>query len=139
MRTAVVFFAGKNRDKLLAVSKSLALGMESQGHTVALIDGEKDNTAKLTMYEYLALGTESVSLFTGKIPDKIAPFLASSGMISGKRSFAFVIKSGLSYSKALLRLMKAMEHEGMYIRNSNIFLSAQEAEEVGKRLHIQSR
>ena len=34
------------------------------------------------------------------------------------------------------RLMKNMEKEGMLIKNSSILGSPQEAQEVGKRLHV---
>ncbi len=137
MRTAVIFFTGKNRNKLLNISRSLARGIEKQGYQVDIIDGDRDVNTKLTIYQYIAIGTEAVSAIGGKIPGKVSKFLASAGMISGKRSFAFTIKTTLGSQKALSRLMKSMEGEGMYLKYSEILTSDAEAEEVGKRLHIE--
>ncbi len=138
MRTAVIFFSGKNREKILNLAKALARGIESQGHQVDIIDGDRDVNSKLTIYQYIAVGTESVSLFGGKIPEKISTFLASAGMVAGKRSFAFVAKTPLGSQKALSRLMKQMESEGMYLKYSEVLNSQVEAEEIGKRLHIKT-
>jgi menaquinone-dependent protoporphyrinogen IX oxidase len=136
MRAAVVFFATNSRDKILNITRSLARGIESQGHQVDIIDGVHDVNAKLTMYQYIAVGSETLSNFSSKIPDKVGYFLSSSGMVAGKRSFAFVTKNVIGATKALARLMKNMEKEGMFLKYSSILNSPQEAEEIGKRLHI---
>ena len=137
MRTAVVFFAGNSRDKLLSLSRALARGIESQGHQVDIIDGDHDINTKLTIYEYIAIGTQALSTIGGKTSEKIPSFLGSSGMIAGKKSFAFVLKTFFSATRALGRLMKSMEKEGMYLKFSEVFKTEGEAEEVGKRLKIQ--
>ena len=137
MRAAVVFFSGASRQRILALAKSLSQGIGRQGIQVDLVDGDRDVNAKLTMYQYLAVGCEPLPGFGGKLPDKAAQFLGAAGMVSGKRSFAFVSRSAFGSQKALSRLMKVMEKEGMLIRNSSILRSPQEAEEFGKRLRIQ--
>jgi len=136
MRAAVVFFATNSRDRILNITRSLVRGIESQGHQVDIIDGVHDVNAKLTMYQYIAVGSETLSNFSSKIPDRVANFLSSSGMVAGKRSFGFVTKNVFGAPKALARLMKSMEKEGMFIKYSSILNSPQEAEEIGKRLHI---
>ena len=136
MRVAVVFVSKNRRDKLLEITKALAGGIESQGHRVDVIDGARDVNTKLTIYDYIAVGTEVVSTFGGRIPEKVAEFLKSSGMVSGKRSFAYVTKSALGASKGLQRLMKVMEAEGMYLKFSEVLSSSPEAEVIGKRLSI---
>lgn len=136
MRIAVVFIPDKSRDKLLNISKALAQGMEQQGHRVDLVDGSRDVNTKLTIYEYICVGTESVSTFGGKLSDKVRTYLSTAGMLAGKRSFAFVIKRGLSTVRALSRLMKTMEGEGMFLKFSEILMSPEEATEIGKRLKI---
>lgn len=136
MRTAVVFFSTNSRDKVLNLARALARGMESQGHQADIIDGDHDVNAKLTMYQYLAIGSEPLSSFGSKIPEKVAQFLSNSGMVTGKRCFAFVTKNTIGSLKALTRLMKSMEKEGMLIKFSSILGSPQEAEEIGRRLHI---
>lgn len=136
MRVAVVFVPQAKRDKLLAISKGLAAGIEAQGHQVDLVDASRDVNTKLTIYEYIAVGTEVVSLFRGKIPEKVSEFLKGSGMISGKRCFAFVTKKAIGAEKGLQRLMKQMEGEGMFLKFSDVLSSPAEATEIGKRLKI---
>ncbi len=137
MRVGVVFIAEKSRDKLMNLAKALARGVESQGHHADVMDGSRDLTTKLTIYNYVAVGTEPISLFGGKIPDRVAQFLSSAGMVSGKRCFAFVPKKAFGSTRALFRLMQAMEKEGMFLKSSEILQSEVEAEEIGKRLKLQ--
>lgn len=136
MKVAVVFFAGNNRNQITETSKGLQQGLEKQGHQVDLIDGDRDVNVKLTIYEYLCIGAGAINFFGGKVSLNIPKFLSNSGLVSGKRSFAFTTKSGLRQMKTLRALMKLMEHEGMYLKNSDILANPQEAEEVGKRLHV---
>jgi hypothetical protein len=136
MTVAVVFFGGKRRGKILEIAKALVRGIEAQGHRADLVDGGHDVNTKLTIYQYIVVGTEAVSTIGGKISDKVAGYLSGAGQVSGKRSYAFVIKSFISAPRALARLMQAMEKEGMFIKNSSILNSTVEAEEIGKRLHI---
>ena len=137
MRAAVVFFEGKNRVKTLEITKSLAQGMESQGHQVDIIDGDHDVNTKLTMYQYIAVGASALNTFGGKVTDHMAKYLSSSGIIAGKRSFAFAVKGGMRIGKTLSTIMKAMEHEGMFLKYSEVLSSAVEAEAIGKRLHLE--
>jgi len=136
MRAGIVFFSVMNRERILSLVRSLARGIEAQGHQVDIIDGNHDIQAKLTMYQYIAIGTETLSNLSSKIPGKIGQFLGASGMIAGKRCFAFVTKNLFGSGKALSRLMKLMEQEGMFIKNSLVLNSTAEAEEVGKKLQI---
>jgi hypothetical protein len=136
MRIAVVYFAERNRERLLSLSKGLTKGIESQGHRVDIIDGMRDVNTKLTIYEYIVVGCEPLTFFTGKISGKISFFLKNTGMVNGKRSFAFVSKNMISANRALGRLMKEMEHEGMFLRYSDVLTSPEHAEAVGKRLLI---
>ena len=136
MRTAIVFFEGKSRKRLLGLAQALAKGMQEQGHQVDVIDGGHDVNSRLTIYRYIAVGGESITTFTGKLPEVVTRYLKGAGMISGKRCYAFVSKTSLSANRALQRLMKAMEGEGMFLKNSGVLNSDVEAEEVGRRLHI---
>jgi len=136
MKVAVVFFAGNNRKQLAETAKGLLKGIEKQGHQVDLVDGDRDVNVKLTVYEYVCIGVTATNLFGGKVKDHIPKFLANSGLLSGKRCFAFTTKTGLRHTKTLRTLMNSMEHEGMYLKNSDVLGNSQEAEEVGKRLHV---
>ena len=136
MRVAVVFFSGKRRQKILEHCQALARGIESQGHRADVVDGDRDVNTRLTTYQYVVVGSEAVSSFGGKIPGKVSTWLSGAGTATGKRSFAFVLKSFLGAPRALARLMQAMEREGLFLKNSAVFTSPVEAEEIGKRLHI---
>lgn len=136
MRVAVVFVPQSKRDKLLEISRALAAGIEAQGHQVDVVDATHDVNTKLTIYEYIAVGTEVVSMFGGKIPERVSEFLRSSGIVAGKRSFAFVTKNAIGADKGLQRLMKQMESEGMFLKFSHVLSSGPEATEIGKRLKI---
>jgi len=136
MRVGIVYFAGQNSKKLLSIVKSLSEGIQMQGHQVDIIDGNLDLNSKLTVYNYIAIGVGRTNFYGGKIPLKATTFLSNSGIIRGKRSFAFILKAGLRPQKTLSKLMYTMEHEGLYLKNSNIISTPMEAVSIGKRLHI---
>ncbi len=137
VRAAVVFYPNGSREKLMAVAKALAKGIEAQGHQVDVIDGSRDVHTKLTAYQYIAVGSEPASLISGKINPHLGRFLAQAGMVGGKRSFGFVLKKGFNSNRALRNLMKVMESEGMFLRFSEVLSSPEDAEEIGKRLLIE--
>ncbi len=136
MRVAVVFFSGRNREKLRDLAKGLARGIEKQGNQVDVFDGVRDSNVKLTIYQYIAIGMEPSGALSGKVPDSLRSFLAGSGVVSGKKSYAFVCRATFGTSKSLANLMRSMEGEGMFLKNSDVLRSSVEAEEIGKRLHI---
>jgi len=135
MRVAVVYFPARNRDKILETSKKLAGGIEENGHQVDIIDGSRDINTKITIYQYIAFGTQSLSIFRSKLPKGMEEFIKNAGIVSGKRSFAFVMPSFFSSHKTLKDLMAKMEKEGMFLKFSEI-LTPDIAEETGKKLHI---
>jgi menaquinone-dependent protoporphyrinogen IX oxidase len=120
----------------MGLAKAVARGIEKQGNQVDTFDGQRDANVKLTIYQYIVVGAEPLGTFGGKIPETARTFLAASGMIAGKKSYAFVPKATFGAAKSLSALMKSMEGEGMVIKTSDILRSAMEAEEIGKRLHI---
>ena len=136
MRVAVVCAAERNREKLLTLAKSLARGIMTQGHQVDVVDVTRQSDARLTSYEYIAVGSEGTTFFTGKLPEQASRFLKAAGTVAGKRCYAFVMKGRIGYQRALLRLMQAMESEGMYLKNSGVLASEAEAEAIGKRLRV---
>jgi hypothetical protein len=135
MRVAIVFFHLNKRVKLQGLVRSLSKGIESNGHQVDVIDGNVDIGKKLTIYNYVAIVSESAGFF-GQIPEKIAHFLRDAGNLIGKRSSAFLLQNTFGSEKALTKLMKAMEKEGMYLKFSDIIKQPSEAEDDGKRLHV---
>jgi hypothetical protein len=132
MRVAVISAPSQRRsppDYVLALAK----GIEAMGHTVEIVDAWTGDGMKLPACQYIAIVTEPLSFFSAKIPGVIPKILASRG-IDGKKSAAFVRKSGLRSNKVLFNLMTAMEKEGMMVNWSEILLNAPHAEAMGKRI-----
>ena len=125
----------RNTSKLVEVSKGLSKGLESQGHMVTILDAYTDNDKRLSYYDYIIVGTESVGLLSAKTPEVLAKFLREVPGAAGKRSFVFNLKS-LRSAKQLCIAMKDMEREGMFVTNSGTLKNSSEAEAVGKRLQI---
>lgn len=136
MRIAVVFFRGNSGDQIIKVAGALSQGLQQQDTMVDVIDGDNEVDKTLTSYQYIIVGTASSSVMGGKISTKVKGYLSNCGMIQGKRSSAFIHKSGLRTDKTLVVLMKAMESEGMYLKNSIIVKDTVSAEYFGKKLHI---
>ena len=135
MRVAVVYFQNGNNE-VKKTAEALAQGIASENHIVDLINGETDRDKKLTGYEYIAIGAAPLSLFRGRISEQIGSYLKNAGMLSGKRSYAFIRKKGFGSARALRSLMADMEREGMMLKISDILFSVDEAVAAGKKLHI---
>jgi menaquinone-dependent protoporphyrinogen IX oxidase len=138
MRVAVVIVPKRSSEELLKLARGLARGIQAQGHEVDILDVETNRESKLTIYKYIALGTENTTFWGGKIPERVNTFLASSGNVVGTRSFAFVKKSLIRSDATLQRLMRQMEKEGMFLKYSDILSSEEQAFEIGKNLIIEA-
>ncbi len=139
MRVCVLYCGkGSNSPKLKEISSALSKGIENQGanHTIDIFDMRLEMGKKVSMYDYIIVGTENESLWGGTIPDMVNKFLEQAGSISGKRCMAFITSGGIRSSKTLQRLMKTMESQGMYLKTSDILKKPDYATAVGKRLHI---
>ena len=133
MRIAVVS-APARRQPPPDYVRSLAKGMELMGHRVEVIDAWTDDGMRLPGCEYIALAAEPVSFFSAKIPDVVTKILSAGSSLAGKKSAAFVKKTGLRINRTLFNLMKAMEKEGMQINWSDILFNPPHAEAMGKRI-----
>jgi len=138
MRIALVYFPAKGSDALVPLAKAMARTFEAAGHFVDVIEARADESPHLTGYDYIVFGTESAGAF-GKIPEGIPHYLAQAGMLTGKRSMAFFRKGGLRPEKALFRLMKAMEVEGMMVNYSDIVASESAASEIAREAPVERR
>lgn len=134
-----IIYAGKDRadTSLESISKELARGLESQGHSADVFNMYVDTDRKLSFYDYIIVGTNATGFFGGRIPDVIRTYLSRAGQISGKRCLAFVSKGGLRSQKTLSLLMKAMEGEGMYLKYSEVIKKPDAALALGKRLNVE--
>ncbi|MBN2626382.1 MAG: hypothetical protein JXA95_06910 [Spirochaetales bacterium] len=135
MRVAVVYF-DKEQGPVSDIAEALAHGIGEQGHDVKLVNARLDTNVKLTMYEYIAVGTAPLSLFSKKLDPSLETFIKNAGTVSGKRCYAFVKKRGLRTFRVLQGLMKILEREGVILKTSDIINSREEAAYIGKKLHI---
>jgi nitroreductase len=134
MRIAVISVP-KSRSGVPEYVKALARGMESMGHRVDIIDAWTEDGFRLPGYEYIAVCAEAASAWGGKMPEALSKVLSSGSGLVGKKSAAFIKKTGPFFlTKALWNLMKAMEKEGMMVNWSEILLNAAQAEALGKRI-----
>jgi len=133
MRIAVVSAPAARKEPPEYI-KALAKGMESMGHRVDIIDAWTEDGMKLPGYEYIAVAAEPLSVFSGKIPDKVTKVLKAGSSVAGKKSGAFVKKTGLFYNRAFANLMRIMEEEGMIVNWSEILFNAPHAEAIGKQI-----
>jgi menaquinone-dependent protoporphyrinogen IX oxidase len=133
MRIAVISAPAVKKEPSDCV-RSLVKGMESMGHRVDIVDIWTEDGYKLPGYEYIAVAAEPVSVFSGKINTNIAKMLAAGSSLVGKKSAAFVKKTGLFSGRALANVMKLMEKEGMIVNWSEILFNSPHAEAMGKRI-----
>jgi hypothetical protein len=138
MRVALVYVPAKGPEALAAIAKSMARAIEAQGHFVDVSLARPGEAPTLTGYDYVIVGTESSSAF-GKIPDLVPQILSQAGMLSGKRSMGFLRKSGFRPEKALSRLMKAMEAEGMLVNYAELVAKESDAAAVAREAPIERR
>jgi hypothetical protein len=133
-----VVYADKDRNatKVKAVAEAFAHSLSAQGYTVDLVNAYTEMGKNLTFADYVVVGCTATSAFGGKIPQTVSDFLKRAGTVSGKRCFAFVTKGGLRKNRTLQSLMKAMEAEGMYIKNFDCIDKPQLAAAIGKRLDV---
>jgi hypothetical protein len=136
MRIALVYIPAKDPEALVAVAKTMARTLEAAGHFVDLAEARADESPRLTGYDYIVIGTESATAF-GRIPERVAQFLAQAGMIAGKRSMAFLRKSGFRPEKALARLMKAMEAEGMVVSCAEVVANEAGAAQAAREAPVE--
>ena len=136
MRVALVYIPAKAPEALAAVSKAMARALEAAGHFVDLSQARPDESPHLTGYDYVVIGTESATAL-GKISPCVAQCLAQAGMVSGKRSMAFLRKSGLRPEKALSRLMKTMEAEGMVVNCAEIVAGEAAAAQAAREAPVE--
>ncbi len=126
MRVAVVYVAAGGKERIESTARSMARALESKGHMVDLMEARPDETPRLTGHDYVVVASECAGAM-GKIPDRVARFLAQAGTLTGKRSMAVLRKGGLRPAKALARLMRAMEAEGMVVNSAEIVAGDEDA------------
>jgi hypothetical protein len=135
MKIALVYFTKKNVNKFEKIALGFKEGLAKLGHNMDIINGLKAEDVKLTGYKFVICGTEAISFYGGKISDNISRFFGSSGTLTGKNSFGFVIKSTLfGTERSLVRTMQTMEREGLFVTSGEIINSKERAEGIVKNI-----
>jgi hypothetical protein len=114
--------------------KALARGAEASGHKAEIIDAWTGDGYRLPGYEYIIVAAEQSSFFGGRLPEALKKVLSEAGSLGGKKSAAFLKKTYPPTAKAMTNLMRVMEREGMMINWSEVILSADHAEALGKMI-----
>lgn len=134
MRIGIAYFADKN-SRFIELVKSIEKAVIERGHQAQIID-LKTAKASLSMFNFLIIGCNTLSMFGGKIPDQIKNSIKQSGGMSGKHCFAFVDKK-LGSFKTLSNLMKILEQEGIIIFSSEVLLTKDHAYRTIKEIIIE--
>ncbi len=134
MRVALVFVPAGNPRRLCAISEAMSRVLESKGHRVEILESRSDS-ARLAGFDFIMIGSEPVGL--GKLPPRVGGFLKQGSALSGKRCFAFVRASGFLATKALSRLMAAMEGEGMRVVYSEILRNVEDAKAAAAAVPVE--
>jgi hypothetical protein len=92
----------------------MAETLSSRGFEAEVFAGERGDAPRLARYDYLILCTEALGV-TGRLPPRLSTLLAQSTGARGLRSMALVYRRAPFGRRALPRLMKAMEAEGMNV------------------------
>jgi hypothetical protein len=108
--------------------------MELMCHRVDVIDAWTDDGMRLPGYEYIVVVTEPASFFSAKISEAVPKILSAGSGVGGRKSAAFVKKSGLRSGRTLTNVMNAMEKEGMVVNWCDILFNAPHAEAMGKHI-----
>ncbi len=132
MRIAVIMAPASAGSPLKSYAKAMAEGMSSMGHHVDLFDALRDDGQRLAAYDYLALLCEPSSAFKSDLPSCASKALAAPSSLIGKRGAAFVRKTGFASARALNKLMRLMEAQGMRVNWSELLSSPLDALRISK-------
>ena len=137
IRAVVLYFSKpSNKTRMKGLAEALARGLGSQGAQVDVIDGTQSRDLKLTGYHYLAVGCDVRSIFKGALPPELASMLGNAGIVTGKKAFAFVPSAMVGADSTLLKLMRALEHEGILLRYSECLAKVEDAQALGLKLKL---
>lgn len=136
MQVCILYCGVDQNTKLKALADSIATGINKNGHQTAVLNALVDTDKRLTIYDYLVVLSEPISLFSSKVPSYIVKFLENAGMVSGKRC-ACLISGGFRKNKALLNLMRDVESQGIIIKIGEFLKNSDEGRAFGSHLNVE--
>lgn len=129
MRVCLVYVSAGASRRLEGLAAAMAKILEGKGHEVDLVSGAKGESPRFALADYVIVATEAPGL-GGKLPPRLRELLGQSPGASGKRSMALLLKRGPFRGKAIGRLMKTMEAEGMAVNDWAVVGGEREAAEA---------
>ena len=134
MNIGMIYSSEKKVIEKLALG--LKRGLEEKGDKVTAYPDSEENFRGLASCKYLFVGTYKTSSFKPRTPQRLRDALARIPGISGKRSIAFIPKSGMGERKALLAVMNDMEKQGCFMIDQHAFSSEKDAYEFAKTISL---
>lgn len=137
VRALVLFSSSGNLQQL---AKALAQGLEAASFQVDLMQLSSDRSGPISVapYDVICVGSPTVGL-RGHIAPDIEPALGRCSRLEGKRTAAFVRRGLFGSSKALRRLMAALERQGAWVEDFADLANPSEARAFGERLKSLAR
>ena len=120
------------------LADALQRGLEEQGHQVKVFPDDTESFTGLAACKTLIVGSYVTGGFKPKTPSRLKDALNKLGIISGKRSMAFIAKGGIAERKALVQLMNDMEKQGCYMVDQRTFSSEDDAYRFGKTVTLKA-
>lgn len=136
MKIAVIHFSESSGSKVVDTAKAVARGLDRSGKSADLIDGYRD-VLRLSVYTYLCICCEGTSFFTAGINADLAKRLEQATGLSGKRACVLVQKKLFWPDKTMQKLLRAVESQGVYLRNSLVADKNDETEAFAARLDVE--
>lgn len=133
MRAIVIYDATKSMSR---VTEAIADALRASDVAVDLHEATTDQRGpfSLAAYDLICVGSSVTSFFGGQISDVVQQTLRLASRLEGKPVAAYVTPSLFGASRALKRLMAALEQQGALVQDFAALRSAQEATAFGKRL-----
>lgn len=136
MRVAIVYFPESKSSKLGALAQEAARGIESQGKQYELINGYTD-MIRGGMFSYLCFCVEGKTAFGSKIDPRFSSCLDQASSITGKRASVLMQKKLMFSQKTMQRYMRAIEGQGVFLRNSLVVEKQGEAQSFTAKLDLE--
>lgn len=135
MKIVILHFLNVKKQKNIAILNKLVESASKNGHQVDLVNGNLDTeNFRITPYEYITVVASGISSCSSKLSPQISSVIAKSGISSGKKACALVLKQPLFSQKLCKALMYTMEKEGMVIDYFEVVASVDHANYIGKKL-----
>lgn len=133
-----ILISSNNRDggPLREIASCISSTLNEKGYDCSVFNTSIDTDKKITIFDYIVVISEPVSLFSKQVPSSLEKYLSNCGTISGKRG-ATVLYKGLRKSSCMATLMKKVESEGVILKTSEFISNTNQAKAFAKSLNCE--